>query len=200
MARLKSIRTKQLILEAALSAFKKQGYDSTSMDTISDVSGVSKATLYNYFTSKEELFFEGMVFEMEQLHGIPDFDLFEKYELTEGLKLLAKQMILVAYSENIIATRRILVANSIHKNLGKMCYEKGPKFGEQMMCEVFQKAMSDGILINAEPRVVEAHFRALVEAEFTQIFIFGLDEIITKEWVDEAVDRAINVLIRAYKA
>ena len=61
MARAKSEITKQKILKAALSAFKKQGYSSTSMDMILDESCVSKATLYNYFPSKEELFLEFML-------------------------------------------------------------------------------------------------------------------------------------------
>lgn len=199
MARAKSEITKQKILEAALSAFKKQGYSSTSMDMIRDESGVSKATLYNYFPSKEDLFLDVMLFEMEQQHGAPEFDLFEKHELTAALKILAKQMITVAYSKNIIATRRMLVANASHKNLGQLCYEKGPKLGERMMCGVFQKAMDDGVLIQAEPRVVEAHFRALVDAEFSQIFTFGLDIQITAEWINQAVERAIMVLMRAYK-
>lgn len=199
MARAKSEITKQKILKAALSAFKKKGYSSTSMDMIRDESGVSKATLYNYFPSKEELFLDVMMFEMEQQHGAPAFDLFEKHELTVALKILAKQMITVAYSKNIIATRRMLVANASHKNLGQLCYEKGPKRGEHMMCDVFQKAMDDGILMKAEPRVVEAHFRALVDSEFSQIFTFSLENKITEEWIEAATERAVDVLMRAYQ-
>ncbi|MCL6233065.1 TetR/AcrR family transcriptional regulator [Acinetobacter sp. ANC 5579] len=166
---------------------------------IRDESGVSKATLYNYFPSKEELFLDVMMYEMVQQHGVPEFDLFEKYELTVALKILAKQLITVAYSKSIIATRRMLVANASHKNLGQRCYEKGPKRGERMMCDVFQKAMDDGILMKAEPRVVEAHFRALVDAEFSQIFTFGLDIQITAEWIEAATERAVDVLMRAYQ-
>ena len=199
MARAKSEITKQKILKAALSAFKKQGYSSTSMDMIRDESGVSKATLYNYFPSKEELFLDVMMYEMEQQHGAPLFDLFEKHELSVALKIMAKQMITVSYSKNIIATRRMLVANASNKNLGQLCYEKGPKLGEHMMCAVFQKAMNDGILMKAEPRVVEAHFRALVDAEFSQIFTFDLENIITAEWIEAATERAVDVLMRAYK-
>lgn len=200
MARVKSEKTKQKILEAALSAFKKQGYNTTSMDTIRDLSEVSKATLYNYFKSKEELFINVMMFEMERQHGIPPFDLFDQFEFSEALKILGKNMISVSYTENIIATRRMLVANASNKNLGQMCYENGPKIGEQIMYGIFQKAMDDGVLIQAEPRVVEAHFRALVDAEFSHIFIFALENTITQEWIHQAVDRAVNVFMRAYKS
>ena len=51
-----STETRQRILEAALSCFMRQGYNSTTMDDIAGESGTSKGTLYWYFKSKEELF------------------------------------------------------------------------------------------------------------------------------------------------
>jgi TetR/AcrR family transcriptional regulator len=47
---------KQMILEAAEKLFLSNGYEDTTMDEIADDSEFSKGTLYNYFTSKEELY------------------------------------------------------------------------------------------------------------------------------------------------
>ena len=44
------------IAEAATRLFITQGYASVSMDAIARAAGVSKATLYAYFASKERLF------------------------------------------------------------------------------------------------------------------------------------------------
>ena len=44
------------ILEAAISAFRDEGYECTSMDRIAELAGASKRTVYNHFGSKEALF------------------------------------------------------------------------------------------------------------------------------------------------
>jgi TetR/AcrR family transcriptional regulator of autoinduction and epiphytic fitness len=47
---------RQVILDGAIKVFTEQGFEAASMDTIADVAGVSKRTVYNHFQSKEALF------------------------------------------------------------------------------------------------------------------------------------------------
>ncbi len=47
----------KLILEAAAEVFLKFGFKKTSIDDIAAHAGVGKGTIYNYFQSKEALFF-----------------------------------------------------------------------------------------------------------------------------------------------
>ena len=47
---------RQTILDGAIQVFIEKGYDVASMDTIAEVAGVSKRTIYNHFPSKELLF------------------------------------------------------------------------------------------------------------------------------------------------
>ena len=51
------IEVKGKIVESALIAFSKYGYDKARMDDIAETARVSKGTLYLYFRSKEELFY-----------------------------------------------------------------------------------------------------------------------------------------------
>src|SRR5690554_7118599 len=44
------------ILDAATELFLRDGYGATSIDSILEVAGGSKATLYNYFPTKDDLF------------------------------------------------------------------------------------------------------------------------------------------------
>jgi len=46
----------ELILQGALAVFKEKGLEGAKIDEIARVSGFGKATLYYYFTSKEEIF------------------------------------------------------------------------------------------------------------------------------------------------
>jgi len=49
---------RQAILKEAEKVFQELGFERTSMSEICARVGGSKATIYNYFASKEELFFE----------------------------------------------------------------------------------------------------------------------------------------------
>ena len=46
----------QQILDAARALFLKDGFSATSMDAVAKAAGVSKATVYAHYKSKEELF------------------------------------------------------------------------------------------------------------------------------------------------
>jgi AcrR family transcriptional regulator len=49
---------RSVILKAAVYLFRDKGYDTTNIDDIVAYAGISKSTFYQYFRSKEELFYE----------------------------------------------------------------------------------------------------------------------------------------------
>ena len=49
---------KEKIVQAAITTFSKYGYDKTRMDDIAKSAKLGKGTLYLYFKSKEELFYD----------------------------------------------------------------------------------------------------------------------------------------------
>ena len=51
-------RKREAIIQAAIEAFRADGFEATSMDKIAAKAEVSKRTVYNHFPSKEELFAE----------------------------------------------------------------------------------------------------------------------------------------------
>jgi AcrR family transcriptional regulator len=61
MARSRSTQAHDKVLRAALGLFGERGIDATSMDAIAQVSGVSKATIYNHWADKEALLLEVMM-------------------------------------------------------------------------------------------------------------------------------------------
>ena len=58
---------KEAILAGALKVFNQLGIDKTTMDEIAKESGFGKATLYYYFSSKEEVFIEIMNYGWKDL-------------------------------------------------------------------------------------------------------------------------------------
>ena len=61
MVRPRSIEAHEKVLNAALNLFAERGIEATSMDAIAQVSGVSKATIYNHWSDKEALLLEVML-------------------------------------------------------------------------------------------------------------------------------------------
>jgi TetR/AcrR family transcriptional regulator len=48
-------RTRRALLDAGARAFAERGYHQTPIDSVSALAGVAKGTIYNYFSSKQEL-------------------------------------------------------------------------------------------------------------------------------------------------
>jgi AcrR family transcriptional regulator len=61
MVRPRSLEAHEKVLNAALALFAERGIEATSMDSIAQTSGVSKATIYNHWNDKEALLLEVML-------------------------------------------------------------------------------------------------------------------------------------------
>jgi AcrR family transcriptional regulator len=61
MARTRSTEAHEKVLNAALGLFAERGIEASSMDSIAQASGVSKATIYNHWANKEALLLEVML-------------------------------------------------------------------------------------------------------------------------------------------
>ena len=59
---------KEQILESALSIIVEQGFDKLSMRKIASRLGITATTIYNYFNSKDELYFMIRIHGFEQLY------------------------------------------------------------------------------------------------------------------------------------
>lgn len=88
-------KRRQNFLEAAAGLFEAGDYASVTMSQIAAQAGLSKGTVYLYFKSKEELFLQLLVDELDDWFG----------QLAQGLPLLQGQPIPV-FSKGFVATLR----------------------------------------------------------------------------------------------
>src|ERR1035438_9432826 len=117
---------RQAILQAAAEVFREVGFERASMSDIRARIGGSKATLYNYFPSKEKLFFEVMHHAKEVELGaiLGDLDA-DTHDLKKELLHFGQKLLTVLYSAEAIAVRRLSIAESRHSDVGKLSFEQG---------------------------------------------------------------------------
>jgi AcrR family transcriptional regulator len=63
----KKQQTRQHIFESASALFERKGFDSVSVSEVARAADVSEVTVFNYFPTKEDLFYGGMQFFEEEL-------------------------------------------------------------------------------------------------------------------------------------
>ena len=69
----KKERTRQLIADTARRLFGERGFDAVTVAEVARAADVSEATVFNYFPTKEDLFYSGLeAFEEELLAAIRD--------------------------------------------------------------------------------------------------------------------------------
>jgi AcrR family transcriptional regulator len=191
---------RQAILKAAAEVFREAGFERASMSEIRARIGGSKATLYNYFPSKEKLFFEVMYQAKElELGAIasalnPDADDPQQEILHFGQRLVP-----ALYSPEVIAIRRLAIAESGKSNIGKVVFEGSMVPMEKQVAAFLRKVMKRGILRTAEPKAAAIHLLSLLESEFLQRALLGVLHSVTPGAARGAVRRAVEVFLSGYR-
>ena len=121
----KKQQTRQQIFEAARGLFEKKGFDRVSVAEIARAADVSEVTVFNYFPTKEDLFYGGMEFFEEQLiesvHSRPNGDSAvkafrrrllagaDRLESKASAEAILKAAQLVSASPSLVAREREIV-------------------------------------------------------------------------------------------
>ena len=197
--RAKSETRRQAILEAAAEVFQEMGFERSTMAAICERLGYSKATLYNYFASKEELF-SAVVFDAVEAEFEATLEALDATveDMTEALEKFGRGLLTVLYLPQVQAVRRLIVAEAGRSDLGRKLYELGPERSEAAAAAYLQQAMDAGKLRQADARIAALHLRGLLEAEWLDRFLFQTLEPISAEEINATVARAVAAFMAAY--
>ncbi|CAI1196495.1 A-factor-binding protein [Serratia proteamaculans] len=193
------VRTNQrrdAIVEEAAALFQEMGYERASMNELAKRVGGSKATLYGYFPSKEELF-TAVVRQYATQHlseAATELinDNRDKETLEQTLIRFGEQMLLILTNDNsAMAVYRMVVAESGHSDIGTLFYEAGPRESVERLSVLMSAAMDRQELRLADPYLKATQFLSLLTAEIDmrvfqrELQPVGLSRI--KEMVSNAV-------------
>jgi hypothetical protein len=104
----------------------------------------------------------------------------------------------VLYSPDVVAVRRLAIAESRHSDIGKLSYEQATVPIEKQVAEFLKKVMKGGALRTADPKVAAIHLLSLLESELLQRVLLGVIDTVKPEVLGGVVRRAVDVFLSGY--
>lgn len=199
MARRRSEQKRQAILDAAYGLFREKGFEKTSVAEINARVGGSKATIYSYFASKEELFVECMMAAAERYMAgtLAQLDA-SRASLGAVLREFGASYIDCLCSADMVAVRRLMIAEAAHSGTGKLFFDQVAARREPVAA-FLSGCMASGMLHRDDPGLAADHLRALLEAEFLEPLMLQVRESLPDDAEKAlAAERAVATFLRAY--
>jgi len=196
--RVKSEQRRQAILDIATEEFIKQGFIKTSMSGIAKKLGGSKATLYNYFSSKEEIFIS--VMESIAKSMVSSFqNLSLEMDIDSALNEFGIGYLKSLCTPEILALTKMAYTEADRSDIGRYFYENGPKKGWKNV-ELFLDAhIKLGNIISCNTSISAMQLKALLEAELREPYSLGVISRPTDAFFCTIVERAIGSFLILYK-
>jgi AcrR family transcriptional regulator len=188
----------ELMLKTAQRLFAEAGYEAVSMDLVAKTAGVSKATLYAHFESKENLFAEILEAESgrpEEGDWIP-----ERFEGdAEGvLRRFAQGMARFFLDGRGLAVYRLFVTD-LHRfpELVARFHAAGPMAMRSRVARLLEQMGQRGALAIDDPETAADHLVALVQGRLPFDRSIGLPSPPDEE-IERRVDNAVRFFLRGY--
>ena len=142
----KKHQTRQLIFQTAARLFAARGFDAVTVAEVARAADVSEMTVFNYFPTKEDLFFAGMQFFEERLleavrgraEGVSALAAFRRLIVDgcsrlaakENTEMIAKAAALIGGSPALQAREREIVARYTQRLAHLLAAETGAPPGD----------------------------------------------------------------------
>ncbi len=185
-------------LEIALGLFIEHGYPGVSMDQIVAAAGGSKATLYRYFSSKEQLF-SAIVDELQTVVGAapPTQDVID-LDLADGLRVLARATADGALSDRAIVLMRLAVGeHSRFPELGRLLFELAPERSYVRLKDFLRAKREHGEVEFDDAQIAAEQFLAGLVGHQQLRMLLGVSRPSDAE-VEQRIEAAVRTFVRTY--
>lgn len=197
--RRKTEERRTAIMDVARKAFQELGFDGASMSEIASRLGGSKATLYNYFASKEELFLAIVKVDIDAKSGALVDILAGEPDFVAGLKRFAAEYLRLALEPQALSITRMVAAQPADSGLGKHFYENGLKQGWLRFAELLERCMAEGRLRQADPWLAAMHFKGMMDSDLVERrLINALGPKVPPATMRKVIDAGVDAFMRAY--
>jgi len=188
------------IMGGARKVFLADGFDGASMSDIARVAGVSKGTIYSYFSSKEVLFAalvrEDKRLQAEQLGAYDDHEGPVEQVLRRMGVSLMEMMLEPAH---IAQVRTVTAAASKFPQIGRAFYAAGPQFGQDRLAAWLRRKADEGHLAIDDYDAAATQFFNLAQGALFRKMLFGAEPMPPRAEIERTVDGAVRVFLAAYQ-
>jgi AcrR family transcriptional regulator len=200
MARVRTDEKRNEIVRAAADLFEKLGYDRCSMAALSERLGGSKATLYGYFPSKEELLRAVLDFQVltDTDRIMRDFP--AEKDLRQSLVLLGTAYLNKRMSALPVTNFRMVANQPPGSTMGKDFFLNIIRPAFERLAGKFEALMDEGKLTRADPRVVTMHWKGLCDWDFFEQRMLGAIDGPDPREVKKAATLAADAFLKLYGA
>jgi AcrR family transcriptional regulator len=188
------------IVEIAAQAFEELGYDRTSMSLISQRVGGSKATLYGYFKSKEELLLAALDYDVGDQAERMVSEFLSQTDLREGLIILGDVYLQRRLAPRPIANVRMVSSQPEISGVGKTFYDNVLYPAWKRFADRLEGLMDEGALIRADPWIAAMHWKGLCEWDLFDQRLLGAITEGDPEEIHKAATLAADAFLKIYGA
>lgn len=198
MARVRTEEKRREIVGVASQLFQELGYERTSMSLISEKLGGSKATLYGYFKSKEQLLQAVLVYDVTEEADRLMNEFLSGKNLREGLITLGKAYMHRRLSPGPIANVRIVATQPEDSTIGRDFYERilGPAW--RRLANRFKIMMDAGILKQADPWIAAMQWKGMCEWDMFERRLLGAIKEAPSDEIERASIAAADSFLKLY--
>lgn len=189
---------RERIIQVARGVFYEVGYAGASMSMISSRLGGSKATLYAYFNSKEDLF-EAIICEQCAQLG----DLFLAHVGTDDLRmaltLMGRDLLAAIMSDEAIRTFQLIVEESYRNpQLAEMFNNVIQSQGSSNLTHLLQAAHEKGQINAPNSHEAAIVLKSLLFGDCHFKRIMNLAAQPTEDYLSRQVDLAVDIFMSYY--
>jgi AcrR family transcriptional regulator len=188
------------IVQGARAIFLAQGFDAASMSDIARSAGVSKGTLYVYFTNKEQLF-EAIVMEecLSHAESVFTFDPADHDVEATLTRLGLAYVDFICSPEKASALRTVIAIADRMPEIGRVFYETGPAVGIARLAAYLRAQTEAGILAIDDFNVAASQFMECCKATLFMPVLFNFQPAPQPQAVQNVVGLAVRNFMRAYR-
>ena len=191
----------QDVLEAAHALFLAKGYEAASMDAVAKAAGVSKATVYAHFNSKDELFAAIVTRICGQLTRDIKAVIEAGLPLREALLGIGGRFLEVLTDPKRVRMFRMVMGEvDRFPELGRVFYRSGPLVMQESLAGYLEHAAAACELAIPDAGQAARQFLSLVKADLHLRCLFEIGLTVPASERDRQAAAAVDLFLKAYGA
>lgn len=184
---------RELIITAGIQVFSKKGYHHTKMEDIAVAAGIGKGTIYEYFSSKLQLFQEIMEASLQQYHKSISIEKISQMSMEERIQMITEGHF--RFSQQNMELSRILFWDTeiIDEELKEWFYSKR-KEKEGILQNLVEEGIRRGELREVDAQLVTLMIGGILGQIWVPIVIEGweVEATVAAQQITDLIMRGIK--------